>query len=71
MPYLPLAARGLHGAHARGDPVDLAWMRPSCLPIDEAIPELRAALADSRAVVLQAPPGAGKTTGVPPALLEE
>lgn len=43
----------------------------TALPIDEAIPELRAALALHRAVVLQAPPGAGKTTGVPPALLDE
>ncbi len=43
----------------------------NALPIDAAIPELRAALARHRAVVLQAPPGAGKTTGVPPALLNE
>lgn len=41
------------------------------LPIDNTLPELRAALAAHRAVVLQAPPGAGKTTGVPPALLDE
>jgi ATP-dependent helicase HrpB len=41
------------------------------LPIDEVLPDLRAALAHHRAVVLQAPPGAGKTTGVPPALLDE
>ena len=41
------------------------------LPIDKTIPELRAALARHHAVVLQAPPGAGKTTGVPLALLDE
>lgn len=41
------------------------------LPIDDALPELRAALAASAAVVLQAPPGAGKTTHVPLALLNE
>lgn len=41
------------------------------LPIDEVLPELRAALSAHQAVVLQAPPGAGKTTGVPPALLDE
>jgi ATP-dependent helicase HrpB len=41
------------------------------LPIDEIIPELRAILAQHRALVLQAPPGAGKTTGVPMALLNE
>jgi ATP-dependent helicase HrpB len=41
------------------------------LPIDEALPALRAALAANAAVVLQAPPGAGKTTHVPLALLDE
>ncbi|UWG61147.1 ATP-dependent helicase HrpB [Stutzerimonas stutzeri] len=41
------------------------------LPIDAAIPSLRLALADHESVVLQAPPGAGKTTRVPLALLNE
>ena len=41
------------------------------LPVDEAIPALRAALADGNSAVLQAPPGAGKTTHVPLALLGE
>ncbi|BAV34222.1 ATP-dependent helicase [Sulfuricaulis limicola] len=41
------------------------------LPIDDALPELRATLAANAAVVLQAPPGAGKTTHVPLALLNE
>lgn len=41
------------------------------LPIDAAIPSLRLALADHESVVLQAPPGAGKTTRVPIALLNE
>ncbi len=36
-----------------------------------ALPELRAALADPGAAVLVAPPGTGKTTAVPPALLDE
>jgi ATP-dependent helicase HrpB len=40
------------------------------LPIDDALPGLRAALAERRAAVLQAPPGAGKTTRVPLALLD-
>lgn len=40
------------------------------LPIDESLPALRAALAARSAVVLQAPPGAGKTTRVPLALLD-
>ena len=39
------------------------------LPIDDAIPELLAALSRSGRAVLQAPPGAGKTTRVPLALL--
>jgi len=41
------------------------------LPIEAALPELRRALAEHRNVVLQAPPGAGKSTGVPLALLNE
>ncbi len=41
------------------------------LPIEEALPQLRAVLSAHRSVVLQAPPGAGKTTFVPPALLNE
>jgi ATP-dependent helicase HrpB len=41
------------------------------LPIDEALPALRAALAERGVAVLQAPPGAGKTTRVPLALLHE
>ena len=40
------------------------------LPIDPVLPELLGALATRGAVVLQAPPGAGKTTRVPPALLD-
>ena len=43
----------------------------STLPIESALPELRAALAAAGAAVLQAPPGAGKTTRVPLALLDE
>ncbi|HRZ05769.1 MAG TPA: ATP-dependent helicase HrpB [Candidatus Competibacteraceae bacterium] len=41
------------------------------LPIEPALPDLRAALRHSTALVLQAPPGAGKTTRVPLALLNE
>jgi ATP-dependent helicase HrpB len=41
------------------------------LPIDEALPSLKAALAAGNAAVLVAPPGAGKTTRVPLALLDE
>ena len=39
------------------------------LPIESVLPALRAALSDNASVVLQAPPGAGKTTGVPLAML--
>jgi ATP-dependent helicase HrpB len=46
--------------------------RPAVLlPIEQALPALRGALAAHRNVVLQAPPGAGKSTGVPLALLPE
>lgn len=41
------------------------------LPIEEVLPEVRTALAAHASVVLQAPPGAGKTTLVPLALLDE
>jgi ATP-dependent helicase HrpB len=41
------------------------------LPVTGALDELRAALADVGRAVLQAAPGAGKTTVVPLALLEE
>ncbi|MDO5756780.1 MAG: ATP-dependent helicase HrpB [Rhodobacterales bacterium] len=40
------------------------------LPITEALPDLLRALRSRRRAVLQAPPGAGKTTRVPLALLE-
>src|SRR5262245_48927195 len=40
------------------------------LPIDDVLPDVVAALKSSAAVVLKAPPGAGKTTRVPPALLD-
>lgn len=41
------------------------------LPIDAVLPALRQALADRDEAVLEAPPGAGKTTRVPLALLHE
>ncbi|HEY4213271.1 MAG TPA: ATP-dependent helicase HrpB [Steroidobacteraceae bacterium] len=43
----------------------------SGLPIDEILPALTAALVSHPSVVLQAPPGAGKSTVVPLALLDE
>ena len=40
-------------------------------PVEDKLDEIRGSLAANRAVVLTAPPGSGKTTCVPPALLEE
>ena len=45
-------------------------MSPTGLPVETALPELRAALAANPNAVLVAPPGAGKTTLVPQALLD-
>ena len=53
---------------SRGVP---AAMTRAMLPVLDALPELRAALTERGAAVLVAPPGAGKTTAVAPALLEE
>ena len=41
------------------------------LPVHEALPALREALREGRNAVLEAPPGAGKSTVVPLALLDE
>jgi len=41
------------------------------LPIDPLLPEIVAALDQHRALVIEAPPGAGKTTRVPRALLPQ
>ena len=43
----------------------------SGLPIDEVLPELQAVLLRDRNAVVEAPPGAGKSTVVPIALLEQ
>ena len=44
-------------------------MSQTPLPIDAILPDILAALATHPRLVLEAPPGAGKTTQVPPALL--
>ena len=41
------------------------------LPIDTVLPDLLAALREGTRALLVAPPGAGKTTRVAPALLDE
>lgn len=46
-------------------------MTTSLLPIDSVMPELKEALRARSGAVLVAPPGAGKTTRVPLALLDE
>lgn len=46
-------------------------MQNAALPIDEALPALSAALAAAPNAVLVAPPGAGKTTRAPLALMDE
>ncbi|MFM1871649.1 MAG: hypothetical protein RL398_1071 [Planctomycetota bacterium] len=40
------------------------------LPIDDALPAVREAMRDATTLLLSAPPGSGKTTRVPPALLD-
>ena len=42
----------------------------AALPIEPLVPEIAESLRASPNLVLEAPPGAGKTTRVPPALLE-
>jgi len=44
-------------------------MKPLSLPVDALLPEIAASLQQAPNLVLEAPPGAGKTTRVPPALL--
>src|ERR1700684_3112811 len=39
------------------------------LPVDALLPQIVASLAREKYLVIEAPPGAGKTTRVPPALL--
>ncbi len=43
---------------------------PDPLPVDACLDEVRACLARDRAVVVSAAPGAGKTTRIPPALVD-
>ena len=52
-------------------PLPAAMTFDTPLPIDAVLSELRAALATRASAVLVAPPGAGKTTRVPLALMDE
>lgn len=60
---------------SRGGAAPPAAVRPSVfappLPIDAVLPDLAAALSDGNRAVLVAPPGAGKTTRVPLALIAQ
>ena len=49
----------------------LVMNRTGSLPVEQVVPALRNALRAGSGAVLQAPPGAGKTTRVPLALLDE
>ena len=40
------------------------------LPVNDCLPDVVAAMRSHQPVILRAPPGAGKTTAVPPAVLE-
>jgi ATP-dependent helicase HrpB len=46
-------------------------MKSAPLPIDSLLPQILAALEHHPSLVIEAPPGAGKTTRVPPALLSQ
>lgn len=48
----------------------MADSRKPHLPVDDLLPDILASLRVSSSLVLQAEPGAGKTTRVPPALLD-
>ena len=44
--------------------------RKSALPVDAILPEMIESLRQTPNLVIEAPPGAGKTTRVPPAVLD-
>ena len=51
-------------------PATMPPAMPADLPVNSVLPRLDAVLAAGRAAVLEAPPGAGKSTGVPLGLLD-
>ena len=46
-----------------------AVIRKLALPVDAIVPEMLSSLTRTSSLVVEAPPGAGKTTRIPPALL--
>src|SRR5690606_22446982 len=67
-PTRPSCGGGARRTFAPSAPAENRMRVP--LPIDPVLPRLSEALRREGAAVLHAPPGAGKTTRVPPALLE-
>ncbi len=63
---VPMGVRELDAIGTMADKVRMI----TSLPIDDAVPDLLNALGTHGRAVLQAPPGAGKTTRVPLAMLE-
>ncbi|MGC3982911.1 MAG: ATP-dependent helicase HrpB [Steroidobacteraceae bacterium] len=59
-----------HCTHSHPDVLNASHPSIPQLPIHAALPNLLGVLQQHSAVVLQAPPGAGKSTGVPLALLD-
>src|SRR6187200_2774297 len=64
----PRRGKRYHAGRFDGRPLRSRPM-PTPLPVDAALGDLLAALGERANAVLEAPPGAGKTTRVPPALL--
>ncbi len=63
--------RGRVGPATQPPVVDPRQAAPEPLPIDPLLPQIRDTLQPGVTLLLQAPPGAGKTTRVPLALLED
>ena len=63
------AAQGLALAGKMKQPCAGRDRLMTSLPIDQSLPEILTSLREHRRLVLVAPPGAGKTTRVPPALV--
>ncbi len=63
--------RAREGAHRKAAAIAAFRGDHEPLPIDDVLPDLLAALRESGRALLIAPPGAGKTTRIAPALLAE
>src|SRR6267378_4236795 len=69
----PQPKQRLSGAYLScklGSPMRIFYSMREPLPIDEVLPEVSARIREGPALVLEAPAGAGKTTRIPPALLD-